>query len=122
MRWGWHVGPRPSSGALSPVTFRHYSTSRSSRVGRSALALDRKSTRLNSSHSQISYAVFCLKKKNATNVFEHILMLPPIRLWHKPVPNDESLNIITRNPRSPDPHPPPLHPPCHPPLTIASRL
>src|SRR2546430_9272318 len=29
---------------------------------------DRKSTRLNSSHSQISYAVFCLKKKkNTTN-------------------------------------------------------
>src|SRR2546430_13579217 len=27
-------------------------------------APDRKSTRLNSSHSQISYAVFCLKKKN----------------------------------------------------------
>src|SRR2546430_3377022 len=27
---------------------------------------DRKSTRLNSSHSQISYAVFCLKKKNNT--------------------------------------------------------
>src|SRR2546430_13592043 len=26
---------------------------------------DRKSTRLNSSHSQISYAVFCLKKKNS---------------------------------------------------------
>src|SRR2546430_3759493 len=30
----------------------------------SALSRDRKSTRLNSSHSQISYAVFCLKKKN----------------------------------------------------------
>src|SRR2546430_11166937 len=29
-----------------------------------AAARDRKSTRLNSSHSQISYAVFCLKKKN----------------------------------------------------------
>src|SRR2546430_7755747 len=28
-----------------------------------ALRLDRKSTRLNSSHSEISYAVFCLKKK-----------------------------------------------------------
>src|SRR3712207_7877989 len=28
------------------------------------LALDRKSTRLNSSHANISYAVFCLKKKN----------------------------------------------------------
>src|SRR5256886_3928186 len=30
---------------------------------RPASARDRKSTRLNSSHSQISYAVFCLKKK-----------------------------------------------------------
>src|SRR5688572_32438297 len=29
--------------------------------------LDRKSTRLNSSHSQISYAVFCLKKKKKKN-------------------------------------------------------
>src|SRR2546430_14735652 len=32
-------------------------------VGRVRRAVDRKSTRLNSSHSQISYAVFCLKKK-----------------------------------------------------------
>src|SRR5688572_31383836 len=32
---------------------------------------DRKSTRLNSSHSQISYAVFCLKKKNHPQVPEH---------------------------------------------------
>src|SRR2546430_14831217 len=30
--------------------------------------LDRKSTRLNSSHSQISYAVFCLKKKNVIDI------------------------------------------------------
>src|SRR2546430_13361433 len=29
---------------------------------------DRKSTRLNSSHSQISYAVFCLKKKTVTSL------------------------------------------------------
>src|SRR2546428_8944586 len=28
------------------------------------MSIDRKSTRLNSSHDQISYAVFCLKKKN----------------------------------------------------------
>src|SRR3712207_3395229 len=39
-------------------------------VGAAALDLvvpvDRKSTRLNSSHANISYAVFCLKKKNAT--------------------------------------------------------
>src|SRR2546430_10929642 len=32
--------------------------------GSLCLGGDRKSTRLNSSHSQISYAVFCLKKKN----------------------------------------------------------
>src|SRR3989475_6454193 len=31
------------------------------------MALDRKSTRLNSSHSQISYAVFCLKKKKESH-------------------------------------------------------
>src|SRR5688572_31682381 len=31
--------------------------------GHEGCAQDRKSTRLNSSHSQISYAVFCLKKK-----------------------------------------------------------
>src|SRR2546427_2928317 len=34
-------------------------------------SIDRKSTRLNSSHSQISYAVFCLKKKK--NNKEHSL-------------------------------------------------
>src|SRR2546430_10145120 len=32
---------------------------------------DRKSTRLNSSHSQISYAVFCLKKKKKTNTYRN---------------------------------------------------
>src|SRR5688572_32105591 len=32
---------------------------------------DRKSTRLNSSHSQISYAVFCLKKKGRVKRLEH---------------------------------------------------
>src|SRR2546430_14825413 len=32
---------------------------------------DRKSTRLNSSHSQISYAVFCLKKKKKRNSTTH---------------------------------------------------
>src|SRR5688572_31595539 len=37
-------------------------------------AQDRKSTRLNSSHSQISYAVFCLKKKKSnTALIKHIL-------------------------------------------------
>src|SRR2546427_1213095 len=38
-------------------------------VGAFIFGLDRKSTRLNSSHSQISYAVFCLKKKK--NISTH---------------------------------------------------
>src|SRR2546430_9119918 len=36
------------------------------------LLVDRKSTRLNSSHSQISYAVFCLKKKKK-NILEQAI-------------------------------------------------
>src|SRR5256886_11571834 len=42
-----------------------------SRQGRPVRHRDRKSTRLNSSHSQISYAVFCLKKKNTTFIDHH---------------------------------------------------
>src|SRR2546430_5198686 len=43
---------------------------------------DRKSTRLNSSHSQISYAVFCLKKKkhNTDKLFIRQILAQP-RLW-----------------------------------------
>src|SRR5688572_32295489 len=47
------------------------------------LNTDRKSTRLNSSHSQISYAVFCLKKKktkrtiyNHSSFNNHIILFP----------------------------------------------
>src|SRR5260221_2204528 len=36
---------------------------------------DRKSTRLNSSHTVISYAVFCLKKKNKIEEFKCLAML-----------------------------------------------
>src|SRR5256885_6870272 len=35
---------------------------------------DRKSTRLNSSHLVISYAVFCLKKKKKSRRYRHIVM------------------------------------------------
>src|SRR5690625_5614239 len=35
------------------------------------LGVDRKSTRLNSSHVAISYAVFCLKKKNKNTLIKH---------------------------------------------------
>src|SRR2546426_4573879 len=48
---------RGSDGAAQEVT------SEIERLGRTAVAIDRKSTRLNSSHLVISYAVFCLKKK-----------------------------------------------------------
>src|SRR5438309_9295040 len=34
---------------------------------------DRKSTRLNSSHSSISYAVFCLKKKKKNKIQKHLI-------------------------------------------------
>src|SRR5690349_22324473 len=37
-----------------------------------APSADRKSTRLNSSHVEISYAVFCLKKKNKTRLHDQI--------------------------------------------------
>src|SRR2546430_11047978 len=37
---------------------------------------DRKSTRLNSSHSQISYAVFCLKKQDLQNPGSQLFALP----------------------------------------------
>src|SRR2546428_6977515 len=37
------------------------------------LHADRKSTRLNSSHDQISYAVFCLKKKERLREFSSVL-------------------------------------------------
>src|SRR3712207_7744658 len=40
---------------------------------------DRKSTRLNSSHANISYAVFCLKKKNKHHIKVHSI-LPHIHL------------------------------------------
>src|SRR5438270_1926846 len=42
---------------------RHALWSAEQKEAASRLRRDRKSTRLNSSHSQISYAVFCLKKK-----------------------------------------------------------
>src|SRR5258707_4399253 len=41
---------------------------------------DRKSTRLNSSHANISYAVFCLKKKNNEEI---VIELDPIVTQHR---------------------------------------
>src|SRR2546430_7819631 len=47
------------------------------------VSVDRKSTRLNSSHSQISYAVFCLKKKTRQNF--HYLSRSPLSVSYRPL-------------------------------------
>src|SRR2546430_13624363 len=58
--------PSPQSPRARPRVRRQTAT-----PARRAPAPDRKSTRLNSSHSQISYAVFCLKKKKTELVVRH---------------------------------------------------
>src|SRR5688572_32140787 len=60
------TGERVDTQAILQEVFspREMSTSESVlEYARQRQGVDRKSTRLNSSHSQISYAVFCLKKK-----------------------------------------------------------
>src|SRR3989449_1919796 len=52
---------RPSESKPKPAISSEVSTD----PGPSKPAIDRKSTRLNSSHGYISYAVFCLKKKTS---------------------------------------------------------
>src|SRR5262245_64475016 len=47
-------------------------------VGIPKFALDRKSTRLNSSHLGISYAVFCLKKKKTNNDLKERKNIEPL--------------------------------------------
>src|SRR5688572_32681594 len=60
--------PRPGGPDLLDRTDRVQYAIGALAMGQSAdRVLDRKSTRLNSSHSQISYAVFCLKKKKLRN-------------------------------------------------------
>src|SRR3712207_8701866 len=44
------------------------------------LARDRKSTRLNSSHANISYAVFCLKKNKRYSIAPHYSLMSPDQL------------------------------------------
>src|SRR2546430_8833337 len=56
---------------------------------------DRKSTRLNSSHSQISYAVFCLKKKKSTTHY-HTRQVGDPRLYPD-VDRHEKPPASTRN-------------------------
>src|SRR3712207_7150786 len=65
------VAPVPHGGGyvrlLRDPVFLRYALSQALSLGALltfVFGLDRKSTRLNSSHANISYAVFCLKKKN----------------------------------------------------------
>src|SRR3712207_7141085 len=71
----------PDRGAgVHPAHGRRRRTHRGRRgraaAGRGGQGRDRKSTRLNSSHANISYAVFCLKKKTNPNNLD---MAPPAR-------------------------------------------
>src|SRR2546430_12071210 len=84
---------RPPRSTLFPYTtlFRSFSTYALEQCAAPAALLremgrallpggDRKSTRLNSSHSQISYAVFCLKKKkNNNNLYTDMCTIPTPR-------------------------------------------
>src|SRR5687768_18020116 len=62
----WSLGQRIRHELLQPGSERSGIPVHDRRA-RFATVLDRKSTRLNSSHGYISYAVFCLKKKNKIN-------------------------------------------------------
>src|SRR3712207_7330052 len=74
------AGPRPDPGPSREPAHRPDALTPSpgescQRAAGSCALLDRKSTRLNSSHANISYAVFCLKKKK--------------NLLHHPVPESD---------------------------------
>src|SRR5690606_42126767 len=64
---GRRHGKPPVSVCLPGVIFSHLAARPPAQTGARSCCrctVDRKSTRLNSSHVKISYAVFCLKKKN----------------------------------------------------------
>src|SRR3712207_7350942 len=67
---GIRTGVECQSGCVGARRYHHNWDSDRPAIG---AELDRKSTRLNSSHANISYAVFCLKKK----IYCFILLLPP---------------------------------------------
>src|SRR2546422_6761936 len=75
--WYWtiqrHGGPRVAQYfavlfCVSPPLFTTYSVTA---MGNHSGSIDRKSTRLNSSHGYISYAVFCLKKKKKKSSYRY---------------------------------------------------
>src|SRR2546422_6953253 len=79
--WGTFAGT-PKTNPAPPRSFRGKVRDRgSSSVAQgssSAFLRDRKSTRLNSSHGYISYAVFCLKKKKDNDSRAHQRHIPRV--------------------------------------------
>src|SRR2546430_3624442 len=63
----------PPSWEVGPAFARSGDRGSPTRMRRPGRPTDRKSTRLNSSHSQISYAVFCLKKKKEDHPDLHMV-------------------------------------------------
>src|SRR2546430_13347359 len=97
---------RPPRSTLFPYTtlFRSYRGRarkrrdlRARRIGRAGRQKDRKSTRLNSSHSQISYAVFCLKKKKTKYPYmisDHAWLIR-VDLRRDEIGSDRALAVLT---------------------------
>src|SRR6266436_7904604 len=67
------IGTKYRSGHTDPPTNPEILLRWNAASGLSVFLGDRKSTRLNSSHGYISYAVFCLKKKNKKNVYVSLI-------------------------------------------------
>src|SRR3712207_7916372 len=61
----------PATSSVTPVIQEELSETRNIVASATSSGADRKSTRLNSSHANISYAVFCLKKKNLHSNHHH---------------------------------------------------
>src|SRR2546428_10325144 len=63
MRWLWKDWPAPVKAGQGSPQMKEILLPAEGWMGAAGGFKDRKSTRLKSSHDQISYAVFCLKKK-----------------------------------------------------------
>src|SRR5438874_7442896 len=79
------LGLRPSVAACRALAVHPLGMKRG--ASPNATVGDRKSTRLNSSHVEISYAVFCLKKKKSENMrqmseYEERLKVDPVASEH----------------------------------------
>src|SRR5260364_450482 len=78
VQYGIDAAPRASGEPSARIARQHRRIAAPVQKNQTLLlALDRKSTRLNSSHQIISYAVFCLKKKKKTKKKESAVKKKP---------------------------------------------